>query len=67
MRKTAASISKDSVQPIAVDIVTLQKMLDCGRVSAVATATAAGAVISIGRRKLYNVAKIRAYIDSVSE
>ena len=50
-------------QRITVDIVTLQSMLCVGRGSADRIAQEAGAVVRIGRRKLYNVPAIQAYID----
>ena len=52
---------------IAVDIVKLQAMLGMGRNNAAIIGEKAGAVIKIGRRKLYNVKKVQAYIDSITE
>ncbi len=63
MRKT------NNIEPnnkIAVDINGLQAMLSLGKNTAADLGVAAGAVIQIGRRKLYNVKKIEAYIDSMS-
>lgn len=61
---------KTNIQPtnerITVDIDTLQKMLSIGRNNAYKIAEDANAVISIGRRKLFNVKKVQAYMDSIS-
>ena len=49
--------------PIAVDIKGLMGMLSCGYKSANKVGENAGAVVRVGRRKLYNVEKIKAYLD----
>lgn len=51
----------------AVNAIELQSMLGCGRATAVKIAEAAGARIKIGRRVLYNVGKVQAYLDQISE
>ena len=55
-----------SFTPITVDIFGLQQLLSVGKSTAAKIADAADAVVadSIGRRKVYNVAKIQAYIDA---
>ena len=52
---------------IAVDINELQIMLSVGRNTAIDIGEKAGAVIRIGRRKLYNVKKIESYMDQITE
>lgn len=52
--------------PIAVDIKTLSSMLSCGHATARKIGAEAGAEIRINRRVLFNVKKIREYIDSIS-
>lgn len=64
MRKTN-NIESDS--KITVDINGLQAMLSIGRNTAAEIGEKAGAVIRIGRRKLYNVSKIEAYMNKLSE
>lgn len=62
MRKTkCVDVSKN----ITVDIETLKGMLGVGRASATMVAEQAGAVVQIGRRKLYNVKKIEDYINNL--
>ena len=51
----------------SVDTKELQEMLSCGRVTAVQIGNSANARIQIGRRVLWNVRKINAYLDSISE
>jgi hypothetical protein len=52
---------------IAVDINGLQGMLSIGRNTAADIGEKAGAVIRIGRRKLYNVRKVEEYINKLTE
>ena len=52
--------------PIAVDIEKLSAMLSCGRATARKIGTEAGAEIRINRRVLFNVEKIREYINKIS-
>lgn len=52
---------------IAVDINGLQAMLSVGKNTAADVGEKAGAVIRIGRRKLYNVKKIEAYMQQLTE
>lgn len=56
-------LSREMVKPITVDIAGLQEMLSVGRNTANSIGEAAGAVVRIGKRKLYNVAKIEAYME----
>jgi hypothetical protein len=64
MRKTQAFETKEK---ITVDIVALQAMLSVGRKSATEIGEKAGAVTRVGRRKLYNVEKVKQYMDSLTE
>ena len=64
MRKTR-EISSGS--KMTVDLINLQDMLCVGRGTAEEIGKNANAVIKIGRRKLYNVEKIKAYLNSLSE
>lgn len=57
---------QDTEYPIAVDIKTLSAMLSCGQATARKIGAEAGAEIRINRRVLFNVKKIREYIDSIS-
>ena len=45
----------------------LQEYLSCGRAAAVELGKKANARIQIGRRVLWNTAKVQRYLDSVSE
>ena len=55
----------DCDNKITVDITGLQAMLSIGKNTAAALGEEAGAVVRIGRRKLYNVQKIQQYINSM--
>lgn len=50
-----------------VDIKELQGMLSIGMQSAAAIGEAAGAVVHVGRRKLYRIDRIEAYIAEITE
>lgn len=52
---------------IAVNIDQLQNMLGVGKNTATKVGTEAKATIHIGKRKLYNVKKIQAYLDQMAE
>lgn len=56
------SDKNSTVERITVDIKQLTEMLSVGRNTALAIAEEAGAGIKFGRRKLYNVEKIKAYM-----
>ena len=64
MRKTKTTDVKEKV---AVNINQLQAMLGCGKATANKIGEDAGAVIRIGKRKLFSVNKVRAYIDHKTE
>lgn len=57
----------DTDNKITVDINGLQAMLSIGRNTAAEIGEKAGAVIRVGRRKLYNVRKIEEYMNKLSE
>ncbi len=63
MRKTKYRFSENK---IAVDIETLSAMLTCGRDTAKKIGEDAEAKITIGRRVLYSVPKIEAYIENMT-
>lgn len=58
--------SKKEIPVMSVNSRELEKMLGCGRRSARKVGEAAGAKVSIGGRVLWNVAKIRAYLDETA-
>lgn len=58
---------KSDSNSIAVDINGLQELLGVGRNTADKIGKDAGAVIHIGRRKLFNVSKVQAYLDQAAE
>ena len=64
MRKTT---NTETENKITVDINGLQAMLSIGRNTAAEIGEKAGAVIRVGRRKLYNVRKIEEYMNKLSE
>lgn len=53
-------------QKITVTTEELQAMLSCGRKTAVDIGTLAGARVQIGKRVLWNVEKVNAYINLIS-
>ena len=58
---------KPNPNSIAVDINGLQELLGVGKNTANRIGKEAGAVIYIGRRKLFNLSKVQAFLDQVSE
>lgn len=67
MLKTKNRSALSASDKIAVTTYELQEILSCGRATAVKIGTEAEARIQFGRRVLWNIEKIRAYLDSVSE
>lgn len=65
MRKTNVKIV--SANNLAVDTAGLQSLLSAGYPTAVEIGTAAGAKICVGRRVLWNVSKVKKYLDEISE
>ena len=64
MRKTNVKIV--SVNNLAVDTAGLQSLLSAGYPTAVEIG-AAGAKIHVGKRVLWNVSKVKKYLDEISE
>lgn len=60
-------IKSNSTERITVDIKELADMLSVGRNTALAIADSAGAGIKFGRRKLYSVERIKAYMNEQAE
>ena len=67
MRTTKTNGEARNIDKICVTTEGLQDLLDCGRVTAVLIGGQAGARIEIGKRLLWNVSKVRSYIDSLAE
>lgn len=66
MRATTQFQEVEIHQKIAVTTNELQALLSCGRVSAVQVGELAEARIQFGKRVLWNVEKIKAYINEIS-
>lgn len=60
---------RETVTPEAllVDTRTLQRITGCGRDAATTIGNNAGARVRVGKRLLWNVEKIKAYISRISE
>ncbi len=56
-----------TLEPKTVDTEGLMEILGAGRKVAIRVGTEAGARIQVGRRVLWNLRKIEAYLDSISE
>lgn len=59
--------SKTKQEQLLVALPDLMNMLGVGRFSAEKIAENANAVVRVGRRKLYSVAKIKKHIEEVTE
>lgn len=59
--------SKFTDQNLLVNTENLQKLLQCGRVTAIEIGAGAEARVQIGRRVLWNVEKVRKYLEYISE
>lgn len=70
MRKTNQGnnygFSNEYLIPISVDTNGLQTILSCGRSTAVQIGTDAEARIMVGKRVLWNIAKIQEYLNNSS-
>ncbi len=64
---TVTKPKKEDSSLLAVDTVALQKMLCCGRYTAVQIGNLANARIQIGRRVLWNIKQIQRYLDDIAE
>lgn len=65
MRKTTSFSTNDGT--LTVDTPRLMEMLEVGRATAVQIGTEAEARIQIGRRVLWNIKKIKKFLDEISE
>ncbi|WP_418417515.1 hypothetical protein [Blautia sp.] len=65
MRKTTQFST--SSENLTVDTPRLMEMLEVGRATAVQIGTEAEARIQIGRRVLWNIKKIKKFLDEISE
>lgn len=65
MNKTNTSEKPETL--LTVDTVTLAKMMNCGRATAYKIGTEAGAKIQLGRRVLFKVSKVNAYLEQLAE
>ena len=63
MRATRKYDETNTAERIAIDTPALMQTLSCGRATATQIGEAAGAKITIGRRVLWNTAKIREYLS----
>ena len=52
---------------LTIDTAELIRVLSCGRQTAVEIGKQAGAEIRFGKRQLWNVEKIKKYLDAISE
>ena len=59
--------SKFTDQNLLVNTENLQKLLQCGRVTAIEIGTGTEARVQISRRVLWNVDKVRKYLEHISE
>lgn len=66
MNATRKFSSINAHDKIAITTEELQSMLSCGRSSAVQIGEMAEARIQIGKRLLWNVQKIKTYINAIS-
>ena len=67
MQKMIKDTSISAAEKLCIDTAELQQMLCAGRKTAVQIGTAAGARIRVGTRVMWNVKKISAYLDQISE
>lgn len=64
MRRTNETVA--SCNSLTVDTAGLQELLNVGIKTSTEIGVAAGAKIYVGRRVLWNVSKIKAYLDKIS-
>jgi hypothetical protein len=67
MRPTTRFDDSQLMDRIAVNTQDLMKALSCGRATAEKIGRAAGARVTIGKRVLWNTAKVKRYLSEVSE
>lgn len=66
MRRTKNIPSTTEAERLAVTTEELQALLGCGRKTSVDIGEQAGARLQLGRRVLWNVDKIKVYLDLIS-
>ena len=66
MHATKKSEEIAIIERLAVDVKGLQVLLGCGRSTAEKIGSEAGAKMQIGKRVLWNVSKVRNYLDIIS-
>ena len=66
MRVTKKFDDQQGIEKLTITTDRLQAMLGCGRKSAVQIGDLAGARIQLGKRVLWNVSKVRDYVNRVS-
>lgn len=65
MFKTSNNKAVSTENRMTVNTETLAEYLDCGRATAVKIGAAAGAKIQIGKRVLWNIGKVKKYLDAI--
>ena len=65
MYQTNSNLSPET--KLTVNLRELAELLGMGKITADKIGERAGAVVRIGRLKRYNLQKVRAYIDSISD
>lgn len=63
---TAIKSKNECSSLLAVDTAALQKLLCCGRYTAVQIGNSANARIQIGRRVLWNLKQVQQYLDDIT-
>ena len=58
---------KEEFQKLTVDLAELQGILSLGRQNSAEIGKKAGAVIHVGKRVLYFLPKVKAYLESMTE
>ena len=68
MRLSSAKVNNELSldDKLSVDTTELQKILGCGRPTAVEIGSLAGARIEVGKRLLWNVNKVKKYLDNIA-
>ena len=66
MRATKKDNKTNLCDKLTVDTHGLQNLLDCGRVTAVEIGSLAGERVEMGKRVLWNVNKIKQYLNAIS-
>ena len=66
MHKTLKRFGVESGKKLAVTTDELQEMLGCGRYTACQIGLKAEARMQLGKRVLWNVHKVKAYLESIS-